>query len=44
MTKSTQSTLLLGAGELGSAILTSLSAYPNIKITVAVRDPSRYAS
>jgi len=44
MTKSTQSTLLLGAGELGSAILTPLSAYPNIKITVAVRDPSRYAS
>jgi len=43
MTKSTQS-ILLGAGELGSAILTPLSTYPNVKITVAVRDPSRYAS
>lgn len=44
MTKSTQSILLLGAGELGSTILTPLSTYPKIKITVAVRDPSRYAS
>ena len=44
MTKLTQSILLLGAGELGSAILTPLSTYPNMKITVAVRDPSRYAS
>lgn len=44
MTTSAQSILLLGAGELGSAILTPLSTYLNIKITVAVRDPSRYAS
>ena len=44
MAKPTQSALLLGAGELGSTILTPISAYPNIKITVAVRDPSRYAS
>ena len=44
MAEPTQSALLLGAGELGSTILTPLSAYPNIKITVAVRDPSHYAS
>ncbi|KAL5113665.1 hypothetical protein ACEQ8H_008452 [Pleosporales sp. CAS-2024a] len=35
--------LLIGLGELGSAILTPLSALPNTHITVGVRSPSKHA-
>ncbi|KAF3006516.1 hypothetical protein E8E13_005151 [Curvularia kusanoi] len=34
--------LLLGAGELGTALHASISSLPNTHITIGVRDPSKY--
>jgi hypothetical protein len=36
-------TLLIGAGELGTAFLPHLSALPNIDLTLGIRTPSKYS-
>jgi len=42
MTSPQTAILLLGAGELGTAFLSHLSALPNTHITIGIRSPSRY--